>query len=144
MIGKPLALAKARLEQQPLKPVLIYKPAKAGQRLDIVRGQIPSSGTLSSFDEVKLVLAKPLHGVVPSVVGLNPAEARARIARLHMRVALRGDAVPANSYSARIVKQTPHAGVAAALGLRVTLVVRAGSGIASRRGHTARAARQPG
>ena len=144
VVGQSLARATLRLKQQPLTPVLIYKPAAARQPLNVVLDQIPSRGTLSSFDEVKLVLAKPLHGVVPSVVGLNPAEARARIARLHMRVALRGDAVPANSYSARIVKQTPHAGVAAAPGLTVTLVVRADSGTASRRARTARAARQPG
>jgi membrane peptidoglycan carboxypeptidase len=144
VVGQSLAKATLRLKQQPLTPVLIYKPATARQRLNVVLGQIPRSGTLSSFDEVKLVLAKPLHGVVPSVVGLNPSQARARLAPLHMRVVLRGDSVPANSYSARIVKQTPHAGVAAAPGLTATLVVRAGSGIASRRGHTARAAREPG
>ncbi len=34
-------------------------------------GSIPSSGTLSSFDKVTLVLAKPLHGVVPKIVGLD-------------------------------------------------------------------------
>ena len=43
--------------------------------------QFPLGGTLSSFDKVTLVLAKPLHGLVPHVVGLSlrdGAEAAAR------------------------------------------------------------------
>ena len=127
VVGEPLARATTRLRQQPLTPVLIYKPAAPRQPLNVVLGQIPAGGTLSSFDEVRLVLAKPLHGVVPRLVGLNPTAARARASALHLRVRLRGDSVPANSYRARIVEQSPRAGVAAAPGMTVTLTVRAGT-----------------
>ena len=51
-------------------PSAIYKPAQPGQRVGVVIGQIPSIGShLEPFDTVRLVLAKPLHGVVPSVGG---------------------------------------------------------------------------
>ena len=73
-------MRKVRLEAQPLTPQLIYKPATPGQRVDVIVRQFPAGGTLSSFDKVTLVLAKPLHGLVPHVVGLQPPR-RARQAR---------------------------------------------------------------
>jgi penicillin-binding protein 1A len=126
VIGQPLATATTRLRAQPLTPVLIYKPAAPRQRLNVVLGQFPQRGTLSSYEEVKLVLAKPLHGVVPQLVGLNPNEARGRLARLKLRAYWAGDRVPANSSRARIVGQSPRAGVAAAPGMPITLVVENG------------------
>ena len=38
-------------------PRCVYKPAQPGQRLGVVIGQIPRSGTLSAYDKVKLVVA---------------------------------------------------------------------------------------
>jgi penicillin-binding protein 1A len=124
VVGQSVAAATARLRAQPLTPVFIYKPAAPRQRLNVVLDQFPRRGRLSSFDDVKIVLAKPLHGVVPRLTGLNPSEARERIARVKLRLRLTGARVPANSYRARIVRQTPRAGVAAAPGMTVTVVVR--------------------
>ena len=62
VIGLRLDAARVRLEAQPLTPQVIYSPAKAGQRLNVVLRQFPKAGTLSSFGHVTLVLAKPLHG----------------------------------------------------------------------------------
>jgi len=138
VVGRTLSAAKARLAGQPLTPAYVYKPARPGQRLGIVLGQFPRTGVLSSYDKVTLVLAKSLHGVVPKVVGLPLARARAKLRRLKVEVVVRGDA------TGRVVGQRPAAGVAAAPGMRVTLSVRAGSGTASRRGSTARAARPHG
>ena len=57
---------------------MVYKPASAGQQLHVVVKQIPAKGRLSSFDKVTIVFAKPLHGVVPKVVGLTAAEGARR------------------------------------------------------------------
>jgi penicillin-binding protein 1A len=126
LIGRSLDEATTRLRAQPLTPKLIYKPAAPRQRLNVVLGQFPQRGTLSSYEEVKLVLAKPLHGVVPRLVGLNPSEAGERLTKVRLRARWRGDDVAANSYRARIVSQSPPGGVAAAPGMIVTLVVRRG------------------
>lgn len=120
VVGQPLDAAKARLAQQPLTPAVVYKPAAPRQRLGIVLGQIPKGGTLSSWDKVTLVLPKALHGVVPKLVGLPLAKARAQAKRRHLRTQLRGGS------RGKVVSQSPKAGVAAAPGMQVTLVVRAG------------------
>ena len=119
VVGRKLSEARSRLAAQPLTAALIYKPASAGQRVDVVLRQFPASGTLSSYDKVTLVLAKPLHGVVPRVVGLSLHDARARLARLKLRPAVRlGDGRPG-----RVGSQEPQAGLAAAPGMTVRLVV---------------------
>jgi penicillin-binding protein 1A len=125
VIGEPLAQAEDRLAAQPLKSVLISKPAAAGQRLGIVVGQLPDHGFLSSWDEVKLVVAKPLHGVVPRVVGLTVDQAKTLLAnkelKTHVRtVRVRGAKAPAPG---RVLSQTPSGGVAAAPGMGITVVV---------------------
>ena len=79
VVGMTLDEAKARLAQQPLTAAVVYKPAAPRQRVDIVINQFPSTGGLSSWDKVTLVMAKPVHGVVPSVVGLD-LRSRARAA----------------------------------------------------------------
>jgi penicillin-binding protein 1A len=124
VIGYTLAKAKARLALQPLNAGVVWKPATPGQRLGVVVNQIPRKGTLSSFDTVMLVLPKPLHGVVPKVVGLplDRALKRLRAAGLDVRA-------PAAADGHRIVvRQWPHAGVAAAKHMRVTLALRAQAG----------------
>jgi penicillin-binding protein 1A len=122
VVGKTLADATARLQQMPLTPSVVYKPALPRQRLDIVLGQFPKNGTLSSFDKVTLVLAKPLHGVVPDVVGLDATVARTRLQGAHLQVSVR------RVYHGRrgtVLSQSPPGGVAAAPGLGVTISIAA-------------------
>ena len=122
VIGQPLAQAKARLAAQPLAANVVYKPAKPKQRLDVVVDQFPRRGRLSSFDTVTLVLAKPLHGVIPNVVGLTLARARSRLVAAGLSPQAPEDA----SDTARVVSQRPRPRVAAAPSLNVTLVVKGG------------------
>jgi membrane peptidoglycan carboxypeptidase len=123
VVGAKIGDAKERLAAQPLTPVFAYKPAKPLQRVDIVLKQYPARGTLSSYDRVTLVVAKPTHGVVPRVLGRPLRVARERLARRGLRaVVVRfGDGPPG-----RVVSQAPPAGVAAARGLAVQLVVARG------------------
>jgi penicillin-binding protein 1A len=122
VVGWALARARVRLEQQPLTPQLVYKPAGPGQRVGIVLRQFPGNGTLSSFDRVTLVLAKPLHGLVPQTIGLTLRAARARLTRLKLVPVVRfGDGL-----AGHVLSQSPRAGVAAAPGMPVTLVVARG------------------
>ena len=120
VVGQTLAAARARLSAQPLTPRVIYKPAEPRQRVDIVVGQIPARGTLSAYDDVKIVLAKPLHGVVPRVEGVRLAAARARLRRASLRAVVTRftDGRPG-----RVVAQRPAPGVAAAPGMTVRLAV---------------------
>ena len=122
VVGTTLADAKARLTAQPLEYDLIYKPAKPGQRLDLVLGQIPARGTLSAYDEVTLILARPRYGAVPSVVGMPVTTAIKRLERLKLQPAVEGDAA-----SGRVIRQVPRGGsVAAGPGLPIRLVTAAG------------------
>jgi len=89
VVGWRLSAARVRLEAQPLTPQLVYQPATPGQRVDTVLRQFPRAGSLSSFDKVTLVLAKPLHGVVPRTVGLSLPAARTKLARLKLLPAVR-------------------------------------------------------
>jgi membrane peptidoglycan carboxypeptidase len=122
VVGQPLAQAKARLSLQPLRANVVYKPAKAKQRLDVVVDQFPRRGRLSSYDAVTLVLPKPLHGVIPNVVGLTLARAQAKL-----RAAGLSPVAPAYALgTARVVSQRPRARVAAAPKLTVQLAVKDG------------------
>jgi penicillin-binding protein 1A len=120
VIGQKLADAEARLQAQPLTPQLVYKPAEPKQRVDIVLQQYPAKGRLSSFDRVTLVLAKPVHGVVPKVVGLSMRAARAKLQRVKLTAQVRGQT---NGEPGRVTAQFPPAGVAAAPGMVVRLAV---------------------
>jgi penicillin-binding protein 1A len=119
VVGSSYDLARARLAAQPLTPEVIYKPASPGQALRVVVKQIPAQGRLSSFDKVTIVFAKPLHGVVPDVVGLPLPRAQSKLARLKLRPVVKG-------HGRKIVRQQPRAGVAAGAGLPVTLWVTPG------------------
>ncbi len=116
--GETLADAEARLTGQPLQWHVIYEPATPGERVGVVVRQKPSSGTLSAYDTVKLWVAKPGHGVVPRVVGMPVASARAKLAPLNVRVRLLG------GIRGRVVAQTPRSGVASAPGMRIVLTVK--------------------
>jgi penicillin-binding protein 1A len=119
VVGWRIDSARARLAGQPLTPQVIYKPAQAGQRVDIVLRQFPRGGTLSSFQKVTLVLAKPLHGRVPKLVGLSLRQAQRKLQRLRLRASVRFAA----GKPGRVVSQTPQAGVAAAPGMTVLVKV---------------------
>ncbi|MFN2628715.1 MAG: PBP1A family penicillin-binding protein [Gaiellaceae bacterium] len=123
VIGQTIEVAKARLQGQPLTPELVYKPALPKQRVDIILQQYPARGTLSSFDKVTLVLAKPLHGVVPRVVGLSVRAARSRLRRVGLAPRLSGWSA---GQAGRITAQLPPPGVAAAPGMAVSLTVARG------------------
>jgi penicillin-binding protein 1A len=127
LVGERLATAKRRLALQPLVPRIVYKPAMPRERPNVVLRQFPASGTLSSYSKVTLVLAKPLHGVVPQVTGLRLRRARARLehARLLPRVVR---LVPKATHSGRVLFQAPIGGVAAAPGMEIRLVVARSSG----------------
>src|SRR5438876_6825212 len=119
VVGWRLDAARVRLQGQPLTPQLVYKPARPGQRVDVVLRQFPRTGRLSSFDKVTLVLGKPLHGTVPKVVGLRLPQARARLQRLKLHPAVRfGTGKPG-----RVLEQKPLAGVAAAPGMTIRITV---------------------
>ena len=105
VVGWRLDAARVRLQGQPLTPQLVYKPARPGQRIDVVLRQFPRTGRLSSFDKVTLVLAKPLHGTVPKIVGLRLPQARAKLRRLKLRPALRFGA----GKPGRVLTQQPRA-----------------------------------
>jgi penicillin-binding protein 1A len=116
--------AVARLALQPLAAEPIFKPAVPRQRVGYVLGQLPRVGTrLSANDTIQLIVAKPLHGVVPRVVGLSLGEARARLERVRLRPVIRRQ--PAGGRPGRVLSQRPRAGVAAAPRMPVTLVVSA-------------------
>jgi penicillin-binding protein 1A len=120
VVGWHVAAARVRLAAQPLTPQVIYKPATAGQRVDVVLRQFPKTGTLSSFDRVTIVLAKPLHGTVPKVVGLGWPKANAKLRRLKLRVMVIRSG---RGKLGRVLAQSPRGGVAAAPGMKVTLTL---------------------
>jgi penicillin-binding protein 1A len=119
VVGTTYDAARVRLTLQPLTPVVVYKPASPGQQLRVVVKQFPPRGRLSSFDRVTIVFAKPLHGVVPNLIGLRLPQARKKLERLKLEPVLRGRGTT-------IVRQRPRGGVAAAPGLPITLWVERG------------------
>jgi hypothetical protein len=78
VVGMTLARAKLRLARQPLTPNIVYKPARRSSASISSLDQFPRTGRASSWDTVTLVLAKPLHGVVPQVSG-SRCRRRARL-----------------------------------------------------------------
>jgi membrane peptidoglycan carboxypeptidase len=118
VVGQPLAAARSRLEGQPLTPSVVFKPAKTGDRVGYVVGQFPRRGTASAYDKIMLISEKSLHGVVPRVVGLPLAKARAKLTRLHLDVKVKG------SSTGRVVDQSLPPSTAAEPGLEITLTVK--------------------
>jgi penicillin-binding protein 1A len=119
LVGWSVDAARARLAAQPLRSQVIYKPAAAGERIGVVVKQYPRTGTLSSYQRVTLVLAKPLHGTVPSLVGLRLPQARAKLKKLKLKPAVE----LAAGKPGKVVAQKPRAGVAAAPGMTVKVQV---------------------
>ena len=100
----------------------VYKPAAPGQRPGLVVDQEPRRGFLSANDRVLLVATKSRYGVVPDLVGTAAADAEAALGRLRVDVQV----VDRPGPEGVVVEQRPAAGVAAAPGLDVTLVVGSG------------------
>jgi penicillin-binding protein 1A len=125
VVGLRSSIARLRLQAQPLTPQVIYKPATPGQSVGTVLTQFPRSGSLSSYSKVTIVLAKPLHGLVPRVVGLSLSAARANLGRAKLRATVRFAAATKKTRAAagHVLSQLPLPGVAAAPGLTVHLVI---------------------
>jgi penicillin-binding protein 1A len=129
VIGLTLEEAEERLALQPLTSRVLYTRAAPRQRVDLVVSQRPANGTLSSFDEVTLVLVKPLHGVVPRLEGRPLAAALELLRNRKLRASVSRSA---GGQAGRVLTQRPPAGVAAAPGMTVRLVVGRGSDTAIR------------
>jgi membrane peptidoglycan carboxypeptidase len=122
VIGQSLAVAKSRLQAQPLTPVVIYKPAKRAEKLGVVVAQFPAKGTASANDRITIVLPKSTHGLVPNVVGLTLDKARAKLERLKIEVRTTGDS------DGKVTAQSVAPHRAAAPGLAITLTVKGTGG----------------
>ena len=113
------AEAQIRVEAQPLTAELVYKPAAPLQRVGVVVDQRPKTGYLSSYDRILLVVSKATQGVIPNLVGKSLADARLRLKKLKLE--------PRVSWSSgkpgTVLEQRPRAGLAAAPGVQVELVV---------------------
>jgi beta-lactam-binding protein with PASTA domain len=105
-----------------LTPSIVYKPARAGQKLYVVLGQKPRKGRLSAYDHVTLVVAKPTHGVVPRLIGLPVDRAQKKCERRGLKVDVEQTA---KGRPGRVIFQLPRAGVAAAPGMHVRIAVAA-------------------
>jgi penicillin-binding protein 1A len=123
LVGRKVDAARLRLETQPLRPIVLYRPAEPGEPVDVVVSQDPPRGRLSAYDQVRLWLPKPLHGVVPKVQGLKLGTARRRLGKLKLDVRV---ASWTEGPAFEVVAQQPKPGVAAEPGMRVRLVVARG------------------
>ena len=117
-VGQSLAAAKAKLESQPLTPEVVYGPAKTGDRVGYVVGQTPRNGTASAYDKITLISKKSLHGVVPHVVGLSLARAKAKLAKLKLDVSVTGGS------RGKVAAQSVPPHTASAPGEAITLTVK--------------------
>jgi hypothetical protein len=120
VVGATLDQAQERLLGMPLTPEVIFRPAEPAERLGIVVDQIPKRGTLSSWETVRIVLAKPLHGRIPKLKGLELAEAQQKLGRLDLLAVIEG---VAGGDPGVVLAQFPRAGRAAAPGMEIKLVV---------------------
>jgi penicillin-binding protein 1A len=116
------AEAQIRVEAQPLTPHWIYKPAAPLQRVGVVVDQRPKKGYLSAYDRLLLVVSKATQGVVPNLVGKSLDDARLRLKKLKLEPRIGwSPATPASAGA--VLEQRPKAGLAAAPGMRIELVV---------------------
>jgi penicillin-binding protein 1A len=119
LIGVSVSTAKERAQAQPLTPAFVFKPAKTGDRVGYVVGQIPRRGTASAYDKITLISEKSLHGVVPNVVGLGLARAQAKLAKVHLKVGVKGGAT-----TGKVVAQSVEPRTAAEAGEKIVLTVK--------------------
>ncbi len=122
VVGETLADADARLTAQPLTTEVVYKPAKTLERAGVVVDQRPRRGYAGSFDKVIIVVTKPLHGVIPNVIGKSVEVATSRLERLQLEPSITWvDGKPA-----AVIEQKPKPGLAAAPGVKVEIVATRG------------------
>jgi penicillin-binding protein 1A len=115
--------AERLLGDRPLTTEIVYKPAEPLERAGVVVEQRPRQGYATAFDRVILVVAKPLHGVIPKLVGKDLDDARARLERLQ----LEPEITWVDGAEETVLEQTPRPGLAAAPGVTVRLVVSRGA-----------------
>ena len=120
VVGMRLAAARDQLYSMPLTPDVIWRPARAGDRLGRVLDQRPESGTLSSWSTVRIFLPRARHGKVPDVVGLTLEAARSRLAR--RALGARATYVDGGTPDV-VVAQFPRARLAATRNMTVRLVI---------------------
>jgi hypothetical protein len=119
VVGEKLKAARDQLRSTPLSPEVIYKPASPGQALGVVVKQDPRAGArVSANESVIVVLARAEHGVVPKVIGLPVDRASEKLRALKLEPDVRGEG--------RVIAQKPKWGTAAAPGLPIILVAKAG------------------
>ena len=121
LLGRTETDARVRLADQPLTPSLVYKPAKPRDPPWIVVDQFPKRGYLVSHSKVTLVVTKPVYGVIPNVVGMKLVTARKRLRGRKLEPVV--SAFSRDAKPGVIVTQSPKAGLTAARGLVVKLVV---------------------
>ena len=117
--GASLAKAEARLDAQPLTPELVFRPAEKLEPAGVVVGQRPLRGYAEPYDRVILIVTKPLHGVIPDLVGKSLDEARVRLGKLRLEPQIRW----VEGKSNEVLQQRPKPGLAAAPGMKISLVV---------------------
>ncbi len=117
--GQALAKAEARMDAQPLSPELVFRPAEPLEPAGVVVGQRPLRGYADPYDRVILIVTKPLHGVIPRLVGRSLDDAQARLARLKLESEIRW----VEGKRDQVLQQRPKPGLAAAPGMKVSLVV---------------------
>ncbi|MGH3064908.1 MAG: PASTA domain-containing protein [Gaiellaceae bacterium] len=123
VIGLTAEGATARLADQPLGASIAYSPAKPGRPPGIVVSQDPRAGGLSAHDTVTIWVSKARFGLLPNFVGSSLEDVEREVERLKLRARV----VTAPGHTGTVLRQFPRPGVAAAPGLRVKIVVGAGS-----------------
>ena len=122
-----LAEAQTRVDSQPLTAKLVYRPAAPLQRVGVVVDQFPKRGYRSSYDEIILVVSKPTRGVIPNLVGRSVEDARTRLRGMKLQPRITW----AEGEPGRVLEQKTRAGLAAAPGVKVELVVGRGRAAAA-------------
>jgi beta-lactam-binding protein with PASTA domain len=119
VVGSSAEAAQARLALQPLETKVVYVAAAARARPGTVVRQEPAAGSLSAHDTVTVFVTKARYGLVPDLVGSSLADARPELHKLQLRPRIAWGKGP----SGTILRQSLPAGVAAAPGLTIRLVV---------------------
>jgi penicillin-binding protein 1A len=124
VIGASASVAGEILARGDLTSSLVYIPAKPGTRPGIVTGQEPRAGAfLSAGSDVKVIVTKARHGLLPNLVGSSLTDVRARTTAENLRLRVRF----ARGEAETVLSQTPPAGIASGPGLLVTVVVGSGA-----------------
>jgi membrane peptidoglycan carboxypeptidase len=122
VVGLTVEQAQARLASMPLKAEILTRPAKPGERVDRVVDQYPKSGTLSSWDTVRIVIPEA-PATIPRLIGLSVTRAEQLLAGLGLVTVVEaaGEGTPGI-----VLAQKPRAGRAAIEGMKVRLLVARG------------------